>query len=64
VVQHPIAPVVIVVGPSDDADDREVLAECPVIALGCVWFGVNEGWDLVIPNIRDELIHPTKHQMG
>jgi hypothetical protein len=30
VVQDPIAPVV---GPSDDADDGEVLAERPVIAL-------------------------------
>jgi hypothetical protein len=33
------------------------------IVIGCVCFGVNEGWDGVIPNIRDELIHLTKYQM-
>jgi hypothetical protein len=26
--------------------------------LRCVWLSVNEGWDGVIPDVRDEFISP------
>jgi hypothetical protein len=38
---------------------------CPLLGKPeCVWFGVNQKWDGVIPNITNELIHLNKYQIG